>query len=198
MNNRLVVFLAALCCTVLLLSACGGDDDGDDGNGNPTSVSQETADDGEPTDSAEPTEPPDDGDEPAGFIDACSLLTTDEAAAVLGGPVDPPEQGDFAGEFSQCAWIIQGGTVGLDSSVIVQSLGGVSDDEFEEQVRDQPEELGVPEPIDGLGDMAYQQIATFVHSNGAMVVVTVLNDAPLDQQEQQQQDLARTAIGRLP
>jgi len=178
---------------MLLLSACGGDDDGDDDNGNPTAVSQETADEGEPT------EPPDDGDEPAGFIDACSLITMDEAAAVLGGPAVPPEQGDFAGEFSQCAWVIEGGTVGLDASVVVQSLGDVSDDEFEQHLEENtPEELGEVVPIDGLGDMAYQQVATFVHADGAMVVVTVLNDEALDVQVQQQQDLARKAIGRLP
>lgn len=62
-----------------------------------------------------------------------------------------------------------------------------------------PEEIGPTEPISGLGDKAYQQLATYVLEGDAMVVVTVFGQGSTTEEDvQHQQDLARLAIGRLP
>ena len=134
----------------------------------------------------------------SGKVDACSLLTEAEAADAVGGATDPPKSSVIGENFSQCLWRIQGGTE-LDSAVVVQTRGDTSDDDFDRLVDENaPEVMGEVTTIDGLGDKAYQQLATFVLEGEAMVVVTVLNNETPEQQEQRQQDLARAAIGRVP
>jgi len=156
---------------MLLLVACGADDEVE-----PTMIAHETS----------------------GNVDACSLLTEAEAADAVGGATDPPKSSMIGENFSQCMWRIQGGTE-LGSAVVVQARADTSDDDFERLVDENaPEVMGEVTTIDGLGDKAYQQIATFVLIGEAMVVVTVLNNETPEQQEQRQQDLARAAIGRLP
>jgi len=170
--------IVVLCIGMLLLVACGADDEVE-----PTRISQVT-----PTETTQPS----------GVIDACSLLTEAEAADAVGGATNPPKSSVIGENFSQCVWRIQGGTE-LHSAVIVQARGDTSDDDFERLVDENtPEPVGEVTTIDGLGDKAYQQMATFVLSGEAMVVVTVLNNETPEQQEQRQHDLARAAIGRLP
>jgi len=136
--------------------------------------------------------------EGSGDIDACSLLTSQEAQAAVGGATDPPASSRIGEGFSQCQWRIQGGTA-LDSTVVLQARAGTSGAEFDRLVQENaPKLAGELVPIDGLGDKAYQHIATFVLSGDVMVVVTVANDESMEQAEQRQQNLARAAIGRLP
>jgi hypothetical protein len=163
--------IVVLCIGMLLLLACGADDEVE-----PTTIAHETS----------------------GNVDACSLLTEAEAAEAVGGATDPPKSSMIGENFSQCMWRVQGGTE-LNSAVVVQARGDTSDDDFERLVDENaPEVMGEVTTIDGLGDKAYQQMATFVLAGEAMVVVTVLNNETPEQQEQRQQDLARAAIGRLP
>ena len=161
----------------------------------------------EPPGAAEPpaaTEPADQApattatpEAPAGAIDACILLTSEDAAAALGGPVDPPIPGT-AGPFSQCIWRIAGGTE-LDSAAIaVQALGGVSPDQFAQLVEEYaPAELGPVEPVAGVGDEAYQQDGLMVRSGDAMVVVTVISTDPAGDRARQV-SVAQAAVARLP
>ena len=135
---------------------------------------------------------------PSGHVDACSLLTDAEVAEALGGSSNPPQPSMLKENISQCMWRIQGGSQ-LDSAVVVQARGDTSDDDFERLVKENaPEVAGELLPIDGLGDKAYQHIATFVLSDDSMVVVTVIGNDTIEQTEQKQQDLARAAIQRLP
>jgi hypothetical protein len=179
----------------LLALACG-DDDGDGGTPDePTVVDEAEEPEEGSTEEPEATEPPSSGE----GIDACSLITAEEASDAVGGAVGTPEQSDIGENFNQCAYTIEGGTIGLDSSVVVQARGNMSRDDFERLVEENsPEEAGTVEPVEGLGDAAYQHVATFVLEGDAMVVITVLNEETLEQQEQRQQDLARVALGRLP
>jgi hypothetical protein len=190
------------CVLLLALAGCGGDDDSSG-----TTAGAHVATTARSAPSAESSAAADGTTEttapvttarvaPAGMIDACSLVTSEEAAAALGGPVDPPKPG-FAGSFSECLWRIEGGTE-MDSAVVVHALGGVSRDQFEQHVEENaPPELGPVEPVSGVGDIAYQQIALFALAGDAMVVVTVLSNDP-DGGESQQVALAQAAIGRLP
>lgn len=162
-------------CFGLLLAGCGGGDEG----AALTAMAQEAA-------------------PPAGGVDACSLLTEADVAGAVGGATNPPESSTVGENFSQCLWRIKGGTP-LDNAVVLQARGGTSKDDFERFVEENtPEVVGAVTPIPGLGDKAYQQMATFVLSGDSMVVVTVLNNDPPEQQEQTQHELARAAIARLP
>lgn len=187
---------------VLAIASCGDDDDAANGSIADTEVAATSG----ATASTEPPAPTTAASEtqatmaareaPAGTIDACSLLTSEEAAKALGGPVDPPQSG-LAGPFSECIWRIEGGTE-VDSAVAVQALGGVSADQFEQYVEENtPPELGPVEPVSGVGDKAYEQIALMVQSGDAMVVVTVLSGDP-DGGQSKQLGLAQAAIDRLP
>ena len=134
----------------------------------------------------------------SGAIDACSLLTEEEAGDAVGGATDAPRSSIIGENFSQCLWRIQGGSE-LDSALIVQARADTDDDDFERFVDENtPEVIGEVSTIDGLGDKAYQQIPTFVLYGDTMIVVTVLNSETVEQQVQRQHDLARAAIGRLP
>ena len=185
----------ATCALVLAMVSCGGDDDAGGTNSAPTVSTASPA----ATDATSGTQAPEaiaTPDAPAGMIDACSLLTSEEAAAAVGGPVDPPESG-LAGPFSECLWRIEGGT-DVDSAVVVQALGGVSEDQFEQYVEENaPSELGPVEPVSGVGDRAYEQLALFVLSGDTMVVVTVLSGDP-DGGQSKQLGLAQAAIARVP
>lgn len=80
----------------LFAASCGGDDDSSD-----EAATNDTS--GE-----EPTASPDDGDGDVGTaIDACSLLSEDEAAEVLGGPIIESGPTTGVGE-SVCFWEIEG------------------------------------------------------------------------------------------
>jgi hypothetical protein len=186
---------------VLAIASCGDDDDA----ASDTIAAREVVTTSGATASTEPPAPTIGASEtqattaapeaPAGTIDACSLLTSEEAAAALGGPVDPPQSG-MTGPFSECIWRIEGGTE-IDSAVVVQALGGVSADQFEQYVEENtPPELGPVSTVEA-GDKAYEQIALMVRSGDAMVVVTVLSGDP-DGGQSKQLGLAQAAIDRLP
>jgi hypothetical protein len=181
----------AVCAFTLAIAGCGDDDDAPTGAGTDPPAATDGASDTQAPSSA--TEAP---GAPAGMIDACSLLTSEEAAAAVGGPVDAPQSG-LAGPFSQCLWRIAGGTE-IDSAVVVQALGGVSEDQFNQYVDENtPPELGEVTPVEGVGDVAVEQVALFVLDGDAMVVVTVINDEP-DGGQSKQLGLAQAAVAKLP
>jgi hypothetical protein len=96
---------------LLALSACGGDDDDDDDIVEQAEDADEgAADDGEEdaveeeveeeVEAEAEEEADDDGEE----VDACSLLTVDEASALLGEEAGEPEAGSQTPPFAVCSW----------------------------------------------------------------------------------------------
>ena len=174
-GNLRTMGITALCIGVLVLGACGGGDE----DTNPAVTAQAAK-------------------QATGAVDACSLLSQAEAADAVGGATNPPQSSMIGEGFSQCLWRIQGGSE-VDSAVVLQARGDTSAEDFERFVEENaPAALGELTPIAGLGDQAFQQMATFVLAGDSMVVVTVLNGEPLDQQHQRQKALAQAAIDRLP
>lgn len=185
---------AGLCGLLLFLAACGGDDDDD--------AADDAADEPRPTAASQATEPPagddeEEEDEPApsgGGINACELITAEEAGEALGGPAGQPEQGSIGEGFSQCLWRIEGGDE-LSSAIVIQARGDTSRDDFDRLVEENsPEVAGEVIEVEGLGDVAREQVATFVLEGDAMVVVTVTGEFDTAKQR----ELAQLAIGRLP
>ncbi|WCO66855.1 hypothetical protein PO878_20395 [Iamia majanohamensis] len=140
LRPRLVALVALAALT--LAAACGSDPE-------PTATVASTApaaDAGTPFGADEPDAPdapdeptePDTGGEPADPLDACTLLTADDAAEALGDEVEPgPVQ-----EAEECEW-----TTADDRTVQVALI---SDD-----VDLWREAHAAYEPVEGLGDEAY-------------------------------------------
>jgi hypothetical protein len=206
MNHWLTALIAGLCALLLLTAACGGDDDddsADESGDEATSAGETNGDDGEATveaeetDEAEPTEQSDDGGAPAGAIDACSLITSEEAAEAVGGPVEEPESSNIGENFHQCLWRIEGGTE-LDAAVVIQARPDTSPEEYAEVVEENcPEEIGGANPVEGLGDQAVECITVIVLEGDSVVASTVINDEP-DAGAAATLEVAEIAIGRLP
>lgn len=172
-----------LFAAVLVLCACGASAD-DDPAQPAITVPVEQA-----------TRAPTPGPQSSGTVDACALITADEAAATLGGAVDPPIASQIGEGFAQCLFRIAGGT-DVDPAVVIQARDDTSPDDFKRLVEENaPEELGEVTSISGLGDVAYEQMATFVLSGDRMVVVTVISESGDDSASQQM--LANKAIDRL-
>jgi hypothetical protein len=194
----------ALASALLLLAACGGDDDDDDTSGDVTATgevqeSPEGDDDDDATEAPEETDEPegddDDGGSFFGGIDACELITAEEAAAVVGGDVDEPQRSEIGEGFNQCLYRIAGGG---ELAVVVQARADTSPDEYEEQVEENcPEELGGPNPVEGIGDAAHECIGLIVLSGDAMFAITIISD-DADADFANQEELARKIVDRLP
>jgi len=143
-RNLFVKMMAVVAIAMLSLfafAACGGDDDGDGGdggNGAPTAT--------EPADGEEPTEAPD--EQSSEDVTACDLVTKEEAAELLGEPVDDADTGAASCVYSAES-IDSFASVGLGLfSFETDGAANTSFDEGKAQV-DSPEDLS------GLGDEAY-------------------------------------------
>ena len=202
MSKQILALLAALCLALMVLAACGGDDDdaSDDPDTDATATAEADEGENEATDEPEATEDnePTDAPEPvSGGIDACELITNEEAAAVIGGATDEPVSSQIGENFNQCLWRIQGGG-DLDAAVVVQAAPDKSAEDYEEQVADTcPEGILDPNPVAGIGDAANECIALIVLSGDVIFAVTILTD-DIDAAVADQEELARTIIGRLP
>jgi len=125
MKLRWVMLLAAVIATLALLgAACGGDDD-DGGADGAATATEDSGDGGDDTgDDETPEATADgDGDDDGGegssedAVDACSLITKDEAEAALGDAVDDGEPGDFPPVYS-CRYQTEDFDI-LDVTVVV-------------------------------------------------------------------------------
>jgi hypothetical protein len=184
------VTLLAPALLALFLVACGDDgDDGPNGDGVTPQATSSTPQSEEPTVSEQ--DPTAAGVTPAASVDACALVTQAEAESALGAPVGEPEIGNTPPIFS-CSYETAEFNV---VSVIVAVYDSAEDAEDAFQlaidINDYPE-------IEGLGERAY---------NGQPVLdVTVLTGSyelsvdvvGPDNDLQLAQDLARTALDRLP
>jgi hypothetical protein len=151
--RRIGPVASSLAALALVLGACGGDDD-DDGADTPAVAStapddtvdaagDDTADD-EADDTADDEGDDNADDEGGATIDACSLLSDEEAAEALGGPIVERGPTSGVGE-SVCGWETEGD---WSVTVSVGSPGTAAGDEFE------PPHLfgGEAQPVPGLED----------------------------------------------
>jgi hypothetical protein len=167
--------LASVVAFALTVSACGGDDDDSaDAPNDPTE---------------QPSEDPGDSEGEGAAIDACSLLSDDEAAEILGSP--PTESGPGAGVGdSVCEWSTD---EEFSVTVAVGSEGTAPGNEFE------PDEiLGTPEPVEGLQSGYFYgagqvDFAAAERHNYVQVVTSVTDDSDRPKAE----ELARTIAQRI-
>jgi hypothetical protein len=182
----------ALGAAVLAFAACGGDDDDDD-NGDSAGNTPAAARSPASTATEGPQAQPPQG---SGGEGPCELITSGEAGTALGGTVGAPQKSAIGEGFSQCIYQVQGADPG-DKTLVIQSRGNTSRDDFDRLVDENtPEQLGEPQPVSGLGDVAFYQVATFALEGDTMVVVTIIGAASGDD-EAAQTELMRTALGRV-
>ena len=196
MRLRWVMLLAAaLAALALLGAACGGDDDDDtgaDGGGATATVDSGDGGDGGSDETSEATAEPD-GDDDASSgdaVDACSLITIDEAEAALGATVGEGTRLDTPP--------VYGCTYETEAFAQVSIIVVVFDDpaQAEEVYQLAIDNNDYPE-IDGIGDRAYFALGFGVTSQQGRYEVTVDvigpdDDQPLDE------ELAKKALDRLP
>ncbi len=135
----------------LVLVACGGDDDGggDGGAATATLDSGDGADEETPEATVEEEGDDDSGDDSAAdAVDACSLVTKDEAEAALGAPVGEGEAGEFPPVYN-CRYQTEDFDI-LDVTVLV-----FDDDETAELAYEMALEINDYPEIGGLGERAY-------------------------------------------
>jgi hypothetical protein len=144
------------------------------------------------------------GDDPApdpadiAGINACDLVTRDEAADALGQPVGGPEESIVGDRFHECVYRSESGTE-FPSSVTVQARIDSTREEYDLLLTGNcPESIGGPMPIEGLGDAAHQCVQTFVLSDDVIVSVLAINNEDPAAGTASQKDLAATAVERLP
>jgi hypothetical protein len=135
MKNLLV--LSSLFCLIWLV-ACGGGPSGSDG---PESA---------PAPPAAPTAP-------AAPLSACSLLTIEEAAAIIGEPIEEPNESNSGSTVSNCNWSarsLSGRGLGI---LIRRAYSDAEAARVYTEARDQSKSLSNvdPQTVSGLGDNAY-------------------------------------------
>ena len=143
---------AAVAGLALVLSACGGGDDDAGGDGGAATATLDSGDGGDeetPEATAEGEGDDDGGDDStADAVDACSLVTKDEAEAALGAPVGDGEAQDFAPIYN-CRYETEDFDI-LDVTVVVYD-----DDETAELAYEMVLEINDYPEIGGLGERAY-------------------------------------------
>lgn len=165
-------FVVVLMAAAIVLAACGDDDDDDDDEdgGSPVATRTAAADDTPPASGDDE----DDGDgEISGDLDPCGLMSSDEAAGLIGEPVGDPER-EEQGPFILCRWAAES----EDSFKSVQ-VGyfdfDVDDDEFREIV-----DAGgsiEPEELSDVGAEAFwAEVQVFVRVDGR--VFSIIADSP--------------------
>ncbi len=180
--------LVALVVTLAFM-ACGGDDD--DGGG-ATGDKTPAATEGGGGDSGDATSAPQ-GNGGDGEVDACTLVTADEASAALGASVGEGASENFP-SFYGCRYETEGFEY-LSVTVVAFASGDEAKTTYEQvlDINDYPK-------IDGLGDRAYdtRPIGTVTVQKGkyevSVDILTLDDDADFEVAK----DLARKAIGRLP
>ena len=191
---RLVVGALALSVLLFGLAACGGDDESEE----PPAATERPAAEGVATEEPETVAEPQatgesEGEEASSSIDACALVTKEEAEAVLGASVGDAQREDTP-PVTACTYE----TADFDS-VSVSVLTYEDSDQAEEGFQMAIDINDFPE-VPGIGDRAYDARPAFG--------LTVLKgryelevDVSLEGDEAEfvaAKDLAATAVERLP
>lgn len=196
MRKVAVLLMLVLGMTLALAGACSGSDedgapvvsilDGDDeqATGAPSATPDEG---GSDSDDDSDGEGEGSGDVPSDF-DACSLLTADEIAGVIGVAVDEGERFESPPNYD-CQWLGDAG--GIDVLVFTGERDDVRS-YFEIGHEDDDE-------VDGVGEGAYwndalQDLEVLAGNYSVSVSAAGTGDLTLDEAK----DLAQRAIGNLP
>lgn len=197
MRLRWLVLVGAVTVGLaLVLGACGGGDDDDDA-GDDGGAATATLDSGDGGDEETPeATAEDDGTSGGGHdnsgdaVDACSLVTKDEAEAALGAPVGDGEAQDYPPIYS-CRYTTQDSYM-VDVSVVVFG----SDDQAEE-VHDQAVDVNDYEKVDGIGERAYYALGFGLTVLQDEFELGVIVGGP-DDNRGLEEELAKIAVERLP
>jgi len=172
-----IVRAGVLAATLLALAACGGDDP-DDRSAAGVAVEEQT---NAKAGDAEPSAP----------IDACALITRDEATAVLGAATREPIRGDTP-PVSSCAYRTE------DFDVVSVSVITYRDNAEAEYVHQFAIDTNNYPEIGGLGDRAYN-----AQPIGDVTVLVGQYELGVDVSGPENEleiarELAKTALGRMP
>lgn len=177
-----VLFVAA--AALVAFAACGG---GDDGNDKPKAT--------QPSGGESPTDEPD-GQTP-GDVTSCDLVSKEEAADILGEPVDDADTG-------AAACVYSASSIDSFASVGVSLLSLENEDAANTVFDEGKAQVDAPEDISGLGDEAYWDPSfgsVDIRQDEHFVSISVAfadGDSTTDEGKQAALDLAETAVGRLP
>ncbi len=194
-----MLFAAPLAALVLLGAACGGDDDAGDDGGAPTAT-LDSGDGGDSADEETPEATPEDegGDDSgddgaAGAVDACSLVTKDEAEAALGAPVSDGEAQEFPPIYN-CRYQTEDFDI-LDVTVVVYD-----DDETAEASYEMALDINDYPEIGGLGERAYdgRPIGGVNVLQGRYELSVDVSAGESDEDFDTATGLAERAVDRLP
>ncbi len=201
MRLRWLTLLAApVAALVLLGAACGGGDDDDGDSGDDDGAATATLDSGDGGDSADEETPEataeDEGDDDsgddsaAGAVDACSLVTGDEAEAALGSPVSDGEVQEFPPVYS-CTYRPE------EFGLVIVSVLVYDNDEQAEITHQAAIDNNEYEEIDGIGESAYFALGFGITALQGKYEVTVDVAGP-DNDRELEEELAKVAVERLP
>jgi hypothetical protein len=187
----------ALAAATLLLVACGATEDYP---GQPTSGFDRTATESTSATSstAAPNAPTGRGGT-SGNLDACALVTRDEAAAALGksgGNMQASSSSQITGASGStvCQFIAQDGGSVAQLSVIATKTPDASASKLAFTAAKNGFKDAHPEDVSGVGDEAYWLPATKqLHVRSGRTYLILSGDAPIDAMKQ----LARSAVSRL-
>jgi hypothetical protein len=194
-----MLLAAALAALALLGAACGGDDDDDTGaDGGAATATIDSSDGGD--DGSDETPGPtteDAGDDGSGddssedAVDACSLITKDEAVEALGAPVGDGEAQDFPPVYG-CTYRTEDGVGLVSVSVVVFDDADQAEAVYQLAIdnNDYPE-------IDGIGERAYFALGFGLTAQKGRYEFTIDIIGPDDDQALEE-DLAQKALDRLP
>jgi hypothetical protein len=200
MKLRWVMLLAAAVATLALLgAACGGGDDDDSGDDLVATATEDSGDGDDDSGDEETPEPTaeDTGDDDGGddssedAVDACSLITTDEAEEALGAPVGDGEAQDFPPVYG-CSYRTADGVGLVAVSVVV-----FDDADQAEAVYDLAIDNNDYQEIDGIGDRAYFALGFGLTAQQGRYEFTIDIIGP-DDDRALEEELAPKALERLP
>jgi hypothetical protein len=201
---RILAALGAAFIALTAAAACGGDDDNDDIVDQAEEEAEEADDDDEEVAEEEGEieeeveEEADDNDDDDG-VDPCSLLTTEEAEALLEEPVNDPEGDSTTPLFDVCSWTAE--AVDSFSIIVLQvltdefpagaeafydsTIEGLEGQEFEE--------------ISGLGDEAvyYAGLLQVREGDNLIALSVTLQDADEETNKAKTEEAAGIVLDRL-
>lgn len=183
------VLALAFVALAALLGACGGGGDDDAGADRAERTPAATAGGDQTPAPATARDGDDDGAAPLDGIDACALVTRDEAAAALGVAVGEGQRDDFSPVYS-CRY--EGEIEAVNVSVLVYPDEKTAKEghQMAVDINDYPE-------IEGIGEGAYFALGFGVTALQGKYEVSVDVIGPDDDQPLEE-DLVRKALDRLP
>jgi len=182
--RRAAVPILAGICALLLIAACGSDSKEEE----PTEPSGQQT----PVETAT-SEPADGGDQTSGeTVDACALLSADEAEAAIGAPVGEPTQENTPPVFA-CSYEAAG-FEGLSVVVVVFQDADQAADAFQSAI-----DINDYDEVSGIGERAYTSVIYDLSVlTGKYEVSIDVNPAGDGDEAELAKSVAVTVLARLP